>query len=92
MVGNAGERRCWWREEGAEVGAVSGLEVRRVSGLVKAKMKDKKENHTAEDVLRKFKLLLNNTNHGAWEIYEELAKEFGKKPRRIKSFWEKLWS
>ena len=54
-------------------------------------MKEKKEPHTAEDVLRKFKILLESTNHGAWEIYEELEEEFGKSPSKIKSFWEKLW-
>ena len=54
-------------------------------------MKDKKKEYSADDVLRKFELLLEETTISAYDIYDELATEFGKKPPRIKSFWEKLW-
>ena len=56
------------------------------------KMKDKKGQYTADDVLRKFETLLEETTMSAYDIYDELAEEFGKKPPRRKSFWEKLWS
>ena len=54
-------------------------------------MKDKKGQYSADDVLRKFEMLLEKTTLSAYDIYDKLAEEFGKKPSKIKSFWEKLW-
>jgi len=52
---------------------------------------NRKKEYSADDVLRKFEMLLEETTLSAYDIYDELAEEFGKKPSRIKSFWEKLW-
>lgn len=44
-------------------------------------MKEKKEQYTVDDVLRKFEMLLEETTLSAYDIYNELAEEFGKKPK-----------
>lgn len=54
-------------------------------------MSEKKETHTAEDVLKTFRRLLDKTTLPCEDIYDTLEEEFGKKPLIIKSFWEKLW-